>query len=230
MTDNSMPPWDNEFSEWLEAEREIPKAPEGLQEVVAARLVMTGQVLGLTDGLGEIQSVQPGPASVGATRFLSHTWVKMALTAAVVFPSGVWVGQRMDARTTKPHVEVSTDTSTIVSNVPTLAPTPTAAPRAPLKVKEKITPQTDDLLAEERALLEMARTAILSNRLPEASTAIKQHETKFAMGRLREERESLKIQWLLSSGNVDAARKAVEEFSKQFPESMLLPALKEALP
>ena len=87
----------------------------------------------------------------------------------------------------------------------------------------------DVALADERALVEMARTAFARGDKPAALAALEQHSRRFPRGQLSEERESLRIQAWVQSGRFKEARAAAEAFRRSFPESMLLPLVEETL-
>jgi hypothetical protein len=84
-------------------------------------------------------------------------------------------------------------------------------------------------LAAERALLEVARTALARGDSASALAALDQHAGRFPRGRLIEERESLAVQALAASGRRDEAQRRAEQFRRRSPDSMLLPAVEEAL-
>ena len=112
---------------------------------------------------------------------------------------------------------------------PVRAVAPTPAPAVTAEPVVAPAPVTDDSLAEERALLEVARTALGRGRAAEALTALGEHEQKFSRGRLAEEREGLRVQALLSLDRVPEARARLEAFKLEHPESILVPALEDAL-
>jgi len=132
-----------------------------------------------------------------------------------------------------------------VAPTPTLRPTPavpSAAPthRAPRLAPSPVDPQTtlpraappdphDASLAAERALLDRARTALVRGRPSEAFEATLEHEVDFGDGRLLEERQVLQIQALLGLGRQTEAKRLAEAFRQSHPDSLLLPAVDQAL-
>jgi hypothetical protein len=107
---------------------------------------------------------------------------------------------------------------------------PAPPPPPPTSIAAQSPPRTvDDALAEERALIELARTALSRTRIDDAVGALKDHEKRFPHGRLAEERESLWIRCLMTTGHRAEARERVAHFREEFPNSMLLPALEQAL-
>lgn len=80
-------------------------------------------------------------------------------------------------------------------------------------------------LAAERALLDMARTALAKGDNAGAYGAAEDHEKRFPRGALAEEREAIAVRALAEGGKKDAARSRAERFKKTHPESILLPAV-----
>ncbi len=80
-------------------------------------------------------------------------------------------------------------------------------------------------LAEERALLEMGRTALARGNHDAALDATRRHERAFPRGRLAEERELIAIQALSGLGRRDDARARAVRFLKVYPRSMFAPAV-----
>jgi hypothetical protein len=87
----------------------------------------------------------------------------------------------------------------------------------------------DHELAAERALLEVARTALARGQPAEALAALAGHAKRFPKGRLAEERESLTVQALAAAGRPGEARERAERFRRRSPNSILLPAVESAL-
>lgn len=97
------------------------------------------------------------------------------------------------------------------------------------RVEPKPVAERDLTLADERALIEMARTALAKKEFSQARTVLLSHAQRFAFGQLAEERESLWVQLEVNAGNFTAARKRAEDFRSQFPDSVLLPVVEQAL-
>ncbi len=115
---------------------------------------------------------------------------------------------------------------------PPASPSPTVQPlpvvvAPPVQPRPKPTPRGESL-SEEAALIDQARTALLKNNLDGAAAALAQHQTKFAHGRMVEEREVMTIQVLLGQGKEAEARAAGDRFRKRYPSSSLTPTV-EAL-
>lgn len=235
MSDHSMPPWDDEMLQLLEAEKKIPNYSNDLRDEVASRLSMSVDALGWSEGAASAPAHQVPIDATTSASWLSSAWVKVALTTAVVLPTGFYLGRAVGERAAVPapafvQERVVKEEQPTPARAADPAPVPPPVPeRQPDKPKTAFKTSGDGRLAEERALLELARTAIMSNRLEDAAKALKQHDSEFKFGRLQEERESLKIQLLLVSGKTEEAKRLIEVFAQKYPESMLLPALKEAV-
>jgi hypothetical protein len=84
-------------------------------------------------------------------------------------------------------------------------------------------------LAQERALLDVARTALGRGDGQATLTALAKHAQRFPNGQLAEEREALGIQALLLLKRNDEARARGARFRQRYPGSVLLPAIEAAL-
>jgi hypothetical protein len=109
---------------------------------------------------------------------------------------------------------------------PTLTPKrrPAAVEAAPTK-PEPSKAERDALLARERSLLELARTALGRGKIDEANRALAEHERDFPTGSLIEEREMLAIRALWLEHRVNEARTRAAKFRERYPNSLLLPAI-----
>jgi hypothetical protein len=110
------------------------------------------------------------------------------------------------------------DASTIA--VPTPAPSGTATRVV----------SGDAALAEERALIDRARSALARGDSRASLEACDLHATKFPRGRLAEERELLAVQALVRSHDISAARTRAVRFRANYPNSMFLQAIERLLP
>jgi hypothetical protein len=86
-----------------------------------------------------------------------------------------------------------------------------------------------DTLAAERIVLDGARAALVHHDASGALIALRSHEQAFPRGQLLEERESMRVQALSLTHDWSAARAAAGRFRRQFPRSMFLPAVEQAL-
>lgn len=81
--------------------------------------------------------------------------------------------------------------------------------------------------ALELGLLQRARGALAKGEYSRALEAIAEHQRRFPAGRLREEREALRIKALAGLGRTDEARRAAERFRERFPRSVLSSRVEE---
>ncbi len=82
-----------------------------------------------------------------------------------------------------------------------------------------------DAYALELALLQRARAAVASGTFSTALDAITEHQRRFPRGKLREEREALRVKTLAGLGRNEEARRAAERFRERFPNSVLSPRI-----
>jgi hypothetical protein len=101
-----------------------------------------------------------------------------------------------------------------------------SAPGAPIPSE---TPNDDVALAAERQLLEQARLALVRGDAIGALASLNEHRARYPNSQIAEERDALSIKALLRAGRVGDARLRGVEFRRQFPNSLLLPALDAAL-
>lgn len=84
-------------------------------------------------------------------------------------------------------------------------------------------------LGDERALLDVARSAFGRGQSDEALAALARHERLFPDGQLDEEREALAVRALVMGERGDAARARAARFRRRYPGSVMLPAVEAAL-
>jgi hypothetical protein len=120
-------------------------------------------------------------------------------------------------------------------SAPTAAP-PSAAQRTGTGVTVRAVPAGtssrtafEDTLDRERALIERARTALYRGSDETALRYLDQCERAFPHGQLAEEREALWIQSAFGAAKYDAARERGRAFARQYPHSLMLPAIEEVL-
>lgn len=101
--------------------------------------------------------------------------------------------------------------------------------RADPSAEDRPPPKRPSTLAREQALLSEGRAALRRGEAAGAYRAIERHAAQFPRGQLVEAREVLRIQALVREGRQDGARRAVARFRARFPDSLLGPALEDAL-
>jgi hypothetical protein len=118
-----------------------------------------------------------------------------------------------------------------VVSAPSLAlppPSASASTNAPAS-PSAATVRGADTVAEERAILDPARTALGRGDGASALDGVKRHEQKFPRGQLTEEREAIAVQALVVLHRGDEARARGGRFLAKYPNSVLAPAVKAAL-
>lgn len=108
---------------------------------------------------------------------------------------------------------------------------PAAAPVPPSSSQQSRTGARGDTNTEqldrELVLLKRARSAVSAGDHSGALSALNEHTKRFPSGRLREEREALRVTALWNGGKRAEARRAAERFIKLFPRSVLAPQMAE---
>jgi hypothetical protein len=126
----------------------------------------------------------------------------------------------------------SPPTAPPAARAPDSQATPLPTADAPLPKDERGSPQrrtTDvDAYAAELALLQQARASVAAGRFSAALESISEHERRFPAGRLREEREALRVKSLAGLGRGEDARAAAERFRSRYPRSVLSPGIEAA--
>lgn len=108
----------------------------------------------------------------------------------------------------------------------TPASSETPAPRAaPAPRPARAAPDS----AREWALIDEARTALGQGDSALALSRLEAHRNAFPTGQLSEERDGLRILALSAAGRAEDAAHAAVDFERQFPNSMLLPAVQAAV-
>ena len=234
MARDLLSPLPEELDQRLNAERGFPPvAPE-----VEARL--WAALAPLVPSRAAVRSLEPVAAATRARPFGRLVGAKWPL--AVAFTLGGVAGAALHATTSKPTEVVRVVQVAAPERAATEAPPPAArsVPVAPLaprhKVPAKLPPVAssqavakDPAVAAERALIEMGRTALGRGQARAAYEAMVEHEQRFPRGRLGEERDAIRIQALVEVGQLAAARLLAEGFARDYPRSLLRPAIDRAL-
>jgi hypothetical protein len=117
---------------------------------------------------------------------------------------------------------------------PGIEATPSAVVDAPVppskddKAASHRRPSDVDAYAAELGLLQQARAAVAAGRFSAALDSIAEHERRFPAGRLREERDALRVKSLAGLGRGEDARAAAERFRGRYPRSVLAPGIEAA--
>lgn len=165
-------------------------------------------------------SVRPGVGTFVAGALLGSA-ATLVIQAALLSP----VPPPAREVPTKPTpVHTATVTPEPAPPVPAPAVQPPAAPAPPLRP-----PPAVDTTARERVLIERARTALGRDRPEQGLAALDEHTRRFPRGRLREERDALRVAGLAQLGRHDDAIKAAGRFTRRFPNSLFAPMVKAAV-
>ena len=225
----------------FEAERTRPDPPADARARVLSRVAATVGLLppggggghgGGHGSLAPVASVSTPllarPVAWLASAFIAGGFVGAGVHASIARPQASIVQVAAQAPLPVPPV-AATAPAQAVAVVPVDSATASAPGRAPTSSTRAHSPPRDVDLAEERALLEVARTALARGQDEAALHSLEEHAARFPNGRLSEEREVLTVQALASSGRTADARDRAARFRHAFPQSILLPAVDAAL-
>ena len=249
-------PIGSEIQELLDAERQRDGVSSDVHERVGRCLGQTLGVSLLALATGEgVASAAGGEAATGGAAALSGKALSSgkAVFGIVGLVLGGVVGAGAQGLLDEPHARALpfAAPALVVVQLPAReqappGPEPTHAPEvAPVEVAPPVVavaaatvapsasaaaaPGRDLGLAAERALLEVARTALARGDADVALATLNRHRARFPTGRLLEERESLAIQALAMSGRKAQAQARADRFRERSPDSMMLPAINEVL-
>lgn len=224
-----MNPIDDDLAALLQDAKTIA-APDDAKARVLSRLAaaLPPPPSGGSGGSGGNTAPAP-PAAPVAAGF--PAW---ALAAAVAVGAGLGLGGSL---LLPPRERVVYIDRSIPAAPPTVAaapaepaPSPSGLrledlPRAPTATATVANAAHGEDLAKERAVLDVARSALGRGDAANTLVATAEHERKFPQGALIEEREALAIQALALQGRRTDAQARGDRFRKRFPRSMLLPAV-----
>ncbi len=183
-------------------------------------MFLVGSITGAAVHAG-VQSVLSSPTPA-AVRVVAPTLVASVSPGTPALPAASAL-----ARPPEPPTSSAPPAPAVPSSaLPSVSPAPSSAPVA-ARPEPEVTPGPgrDAELGAERALLDMARSALARGQAAGSLTTLDQHRREFPRGRLSEEREGLAVQALVASGRMDEARTRVERFRRSYPKSLMLPAL-----
>jgi hypothetical protein len=217
--------------------RERASPPAGAEQRVRAALdaaIGPGGGPGGGDGGGSASGA--GGAMIGGKLALASKLILAATLAAASVGLLVKLGRTPARRSSEVATPPATLRATSSAEAPPSTAPPTPEPELPIVVTLPADPRapvqrpsepTEDPLTAEVALLEQART---TDELAARLRLLEQHRTRFADGLLAAERESLRVSTLCELGQLDAARRAAEEFLLTHPRSPLLLRMRSACP
>lgn len=233
----------DDLADWLGPAKELRGPPPDVRARMTSRLLAalpSGPGGGGSGARPEPPASQAPPARMPQI----PAWI-----AAATFVLGVGAG----ALATSPRATTTTPTtSAAVASTPVASASPSerspgtspapSEPSATLRPEDLPTAATGALapprpsastprapgggdLAAERAVLDVARTALGRGDPAHALASTDEHARRFPRGALAEEREAIAVQALAQSGRAEEARSRALRFKKDHPESILLPAV-----
>jgi hypothetical protein len=146
---------------------------------------------------------------------------------AKVAPERVSYVDRVVTVTLPSAIATTTPAPTIAQVSP--PPQPTTSSHLNANANTSANVSSGELLAAERALLDVARVSLSQGDAPHALEAIARHEKQFPAGLLVEEREALAIRALAVEGRNAEARARAVRFEQRYPESLALPSVRAAV-
>jgi hypothetical protein len=242
MSDEELAPLDPDLARLVRAERAEPGAPAGSKARVLTRLAASIGTGGGGDGGdgGDTGDGGSGSGPSGPSAAVTPLARALPLLAAFVVGGAVGAGvmaarppsivyvDRVVPTTTPPGTPTGpeTVTETAIGLPPTVVATGSTVSSAPAASS---TESPDATLARERAILDVARTAVGRGDAPHALEAVEHHQREFPHGQLVEEREAIAIQALARLARFDEAHARASRFHRRYPHSVLLPVVDAAV-
>jgi hypothetical protein len=224
MSDDLEPP-DPTLATLFREERSRNRATEGSRERVLERLE-TSLAAGSGGGPGGGTPGASGASALGRwlplLGALAIGGAAGSAITSVATPERVVYVDRVVPAATVPSLRIAPAPSAdapIANPIPSASPEPSAASDL----------ARDGALAAERAILDVARTAIGRGDAVHALEAVNRHAREFPRGQLSEEREAIAVQALVRLGRDDDARSRGARFRKRYPDSVLVPVIDAAL-
>jgi len=183
-----------------------------------------------------IRGVAPGTVS---SRTRGLPWAR-PVQLAVSFVVGGVVGAGLYGALRAPKLErVYIERPPAQVHLPLASAAPEPAPSAPpLVLSAKPAPlasvpsaaaDRNVSLAEQQALLDVARVAFAGGNYAETLQTLANHAARFPNSVLAEEREALQIKALAASAQLSRARALALRFQARHPQSLLLPSIKDSV-
>jgi hypothetical protein len=195
--------------------------------------------------LGECDwALLPGPgrrlrrlfvAAAASVALLASAAAAFQLTRASSswpLPTGAPVSQAMryaQAAPTASAAEASPPPAQKAAPAPSTPATSTAPAKASAPSRPTSQPAKDDGVLDELRLLERAQKSDARGDFAAVLAITTDLERRYSAGRLREERDVLRLRALVGLGKSSEARSLATRFRRDFPRSVLLPKLDEML-
>lgn len=194
----------------------------------------------------------PPPLLASAASGLTLAGARAAIALATTFAIGVGAGVAADRSAREPAPAPAIVTAGTVASAVSSSASPSSSmaravdPAVPVSalpavpvVAPSIAAARDDSpatpspssggLAAERALLDVARSALARGEAGEALTAADRHSREYPDGAMAEEREAIAVKALVAVGRRDEARNRANALEKRYPNSLMLRAVKGAV-
>lgn len=235
MSDDELEPLDPVLASLFDDERRRGDAPAGARARVLDRLTASfGAAAGGASHAGPGSNAGRAVGGAGA-------WTSRALPILGAFVVGGAVGGVAVSALSSPrvvYVDRVVPAPAPVRSEPTSSPQVTAPPEdvitsAPSAsappARRAADSGRDDTLVKERAILDVARTALGRGDGASAIDAVERHAREFPRGQMSEEREAIGVQALAKLGRHEAAATRGAAFRQRYPNSVLAPVIDAAL-
>jgi hypothetical protein len=234
MTDRSVAELPEDVLDALHVERGRP----GMTPSARARVRMRLQA-SLLSGVPDHDGGHAGDAAPARRLWTRIRHLNPALTAAVGFVVGVGAGFALHARLDEARAVAPTSIAVArppASAAPALSTAAPAAPPTPspvasqeVRAPDSATPRAPSAstLIAERALLDVAHSALAGGNANGALAALGQHAHRYPNGVYREEREAITVQCLRALGRTDEAMRRAAAFRARYPKSLFLSTVGE---
>lgn len=219
------------LSSLFREERANGRAPSGTRERVFERLeasLVGSGGGGRNGGSGGEGGGLPAARRIGPWPFagvFAAGGVIGGLTVAIVMPPRVTYVDRIASVSVAPSAPAPAPSGATIA----FATERPASSSTPSAVTSNQPPQ-DGTLAAERAILDVARTALGRGDGARALEAVDRHGREFPRGQMAEEREAIGVQALVKLGRKEEATARGARFRKRFPNSVLTPVIDAAVP
>jgi hypothetical protein len=226
-------PLDPELAAWVAEAREDSALTPAIEARLQQRLARSIAAIAPVAAKAAAQTAAAHPAAHGGVlRTISKA--RWPLHVATIVASGA-AGAGLHSFAVRPrhHVPVVIAAPLVVDTPEPVVPV--APPIVPVVIPpSRITAHPDlrtrdAALADERVLIDTARSALVRQRNEQALDALERHSLKFPHGRLSEERDSLRVQALANLGAAEEARVRAAQFEKMYPTSLLTPMVQAAV-
>jgi hypothetical protein len=193
----------------------------GFAAVAAGALVSTGAVVaggavyaGMSTKVraleAQMRDAKASRAAPGAPTVIPAAQTSLPIAAAAAAPE-----QQVHPGAAPPRASAEPKPAKLETARPAPAPAPI--------------PSEPDALADENALLEQARTALVRGQGEAALRALDEHQRAYSNGLLQEERDALRVQVLVKLGRREEAQRAATTFRERHAGSLLQPSVDAAL-